>query len=191
MNFIFDSLMLPEQPILPEQPTVVGDIRAKWLALGGASSFLGQPITSELGTPDGVGRFNHFQGGSIYWTPTLGAHEVHGFIHAKWESLGWERSVLGYPITDELGTPDGVGRFNHFQGGSIYWTPTLGAHEVHGRIRDKWESLGWERSYLGYPTSDEQAHDSQGRISYFENGRITWTPSGGAVPLKKISIKIK
>jgi uncharacterized protein with LGFP repeats len=55
-------------------PNVIGAIRDKWLALGGPSSFLGQPLTDELGTPDGVGRFNHFQGGSIYWTPTIGAH---------------------------------------------------------------------------------------------------------------------
>jgi uncharacterized protein with LGFP repeats len=47
-------------------PNVIGAIRDKWLALGGPSSFLGQPLTDELGTPDGVGRFNHFQGGSIY-----------------------------------------------------------------------------------------------------------------------------
>ena len=52
--------------------------------------------------------------------------------------LGWERSFLGYPLTDETATPDGVGRYNHFQGGSIYWTPATGAHEVHGAIRGQW-----------------------------------------------------
>jgi uncharacterized protein with LGFP repeats len=45
-------------------PLVIGDIRAKWVALGGPSSFLGQPLTDELPPPDGVGRFNHFRGGS-------------------------------------------------------------------------------------------------------------------------------
>lgn len=177
MNFICESLILP-----PPKPSVIGDIRVKWLALGGASSFLGEPLTVEMGTPDGVGRYNHFQGGSIYWTPGLGAHEVHGYIKAKWESLGWEQSFLGYPITDELGTPDGIGRYNHFQGGSIYWTPTLGAHEVHGAIRDKWASLGWERSALGYPVSDEGAANIGGiRMSKFEHGMITWTKWAGAV----------
>ncbi|WP_461056221.1 LGFP repeat-containing protein [Spirosoma arcticum] len=176
MNYIFDSLILP-----PEKPSVIGDIRVKWLVLGGASSFLGEPLTVELGTPDGVGRYNHFQGGSIYWTPTLGAHEVHGYIRAKWELLGWERSFLGYPVTDETVTPDGVGRYNHFQGGSIYWTPTLGAHEVHGAIRDKWASMGWERSSLGYPISDEIDAIGGLRISKFEHGYITWSISAGAI----------
>src|SRR5674536_378828 len=75
-----------------------------------------------MGTPDGVGRYNHFsKGGSIYWTAATGAHEVHGNIRAEWAATGWETGPTGYPVTDELGTPDGVGRFNHFsKGGSIY-----------------------------------------------------------------------
>lgn len=49
---------------------------------------------------------------------------------------------------------------------------------MHGLIRDKWESMGWERSSLGYPVSDERPY-GQGRISHFENGVIIWTPEGG------------
>jgi hypothetical protein len=87
-------------------------------------------------------------------------HEVHGAILAKYQELGAEGSFLGYPTTDETGTPDGVGRFNHFQAGSIYWTPSTGAHEVHGLIRDFWAAHGWERNAaLGYPISDELIPD--------------------------------
>jgi uncharacterized protein with LGFP repeats len=87
-------------------------------------------------------------------------HEVHGAILAKYQDLGGESSFLGYPTTDESGTPDGVGRFNHFQAGSIYWTPSTGAHEVHGLIRDYWSAHGWERNAaLGYPISDESIPD--------------------------------
>jgi uncharacterized protein with LGFP repeats len=162
-------------------PEVIGDIRVKWLALGGPSSFLGQPLTDELGTPDGIGRFNHFQGGSIYWTPETGAHEIHGLIRDKWGSMGFERSLLGYPTSDELGTPDGIGRFNTFQGGSIYWTPGTDAHEIHGAIRDKWGSMGFERSLLGYPTSDELGTpDGIGRFNTFQGGSIYWTPGTDA-----------
>jgi uncharacterized protein with LGFP repeats len=160
---------------------VYGAIREKWESLGAENGFLAAPLTDELGTPDDVGRFNHFQGGSIYWTPTTGAHEVHGAIRDKWESLGWERSFLGYPLTDELGTPDDVGRFNHFQGGSIYWTLTTGAHEVHGAIRYKWAALGWQHSPLGYPISDERVTvDGVGRVSFFQRGTIFWHPAVGA-----------
>ena len=156
-------------------------IREKWLQLGEGQSFLGRPLTGETATPDGVGRYNHFEGGSIYWTPETGAHEVHGLIREKWSELGWERSFLGYPLTDETTTPDGVGRYNHFEGGSIYWTPETGAHEVHGLIREKWSELGWEQGVLGYPISDETpTPDNLGRRNDFQRGSVEWTPNGGA-----------
>lgn len=161
---------------------VYGAIRSEWAALGWELSVLGYPITDELGTPDGIGRYNHFQGGSIYWTPSTGAHEVHGGIRDKWASLGWEQSLLGYPLSDEIGTPDGIGRFNQFQWGYIYWTPSTGAHEVHGAILAQWASMGWEQGCLGYPTSDEQSLRFGGRISYFQNGYIQWYPTTGPIP---------
>ena len=165
---------------------VHGAIRGKWSSLGWERSFLGYPLTDESTTPDGIGRYNHFQGGSVYWTPGTGAHEVHGAIRGKWSSLGWERSFLGYPLTDETTTPDGVGRYNHFQGGSVYWTPGTGAHEVHGAIRGRWSSLGWERSFLGYPTSDELAtEDGTGRYSEFQHGSIYWSPGTGALACRE------
>jgi len=159
---------------------VYGEIAKKWKCLGGAAGFLGAPLNDETGTPDGIGRYNHFVNGSIYWTPETGAHEVHGLIRDKWEALGWEQSVLGYPVTDELVAPDGIGRYVHFQSGSIYWTPKTGAHEVHGAIRDKWESLGWERGKLGYPTSDE-LQSGVYRRSNFQHGFIRWSEKKGAV----------
>jgi hypothetical protein len=163
---------------------VCGAILAKYQALGGPSSFLGYPTTDETGTPDGVGRFNHFaNNGSIYWTPSTGAWSIHGAIRAKWASMGWELSVLGYPTTDETGTPDGVGRFNHFSstdgwGGSIYWTPSTGAWSIHGAIRAEWASMGWERSCLRYPVSDEFAIPG-GRQSNLQGGVITFSWATG------------
>ncbi len=159
---------------------VRGSILVKWGTLGWERCALGYPVTDEAGCPDGVGRFNHFQSGSIYWTAGTGAFSVHGDIRAKWASLGWERCALGYPVTDETGCLDGVGRFNHFQSGSIYWTPATGAFSVHGPIRDRWASLGWERSALGYPVSDEADLAGGGRVGTFQHGRICWTAATGA-----------
>ena len=141
---------------------VYGDIRALWSSLGWERSFLGYPRTGELPGRDEAkkGRYSVFEGGVVYWHPQTGAHEVHGAILAKYRELGAEASFLGYPTTHETGTPDGVGRFNHFQGGSIYWTPRTWAHEVHGLIRGYWASKGWERNAaLGYPISDERIPD--------------------------------
>jgi hypothetical protein len=160
--------------------SIRGAIRTKWASLGWERSFLGYPVTDETGTPDGIGRFNHFSNsGSIYWTPNTGAWSIHGLIRAKYLALGGPTSVVGYPVTDETGTPDGIGRFNHFSNsGSIYWTPNTGAWSVHGAIRGKWASLGWERSCLGYPVSDEFGI-SGGRESNFQHGAITYSFSSG------------
>ena len=67
-----------------------------------------------------MGRTRDFQNGSIYWKPGVGAFSIHGGIRLKWVGLGAEEGFLGFPVTDETGTPDGRGRFNHFEGGSIY-----------------------------------------------------------------------
>jgi len=154
-------------------PSTVGEIDAKYRALGGCGSFLGAPTTAEQGTPDGIGRYSVFENGSIYWTAQTGAFEVHGQIRDEWKAVGWEAGILGYPITDETTTPDGIGRYNVFQNGSIYWTSATGAHEVHGAIRDKYKAEGWEAGELGYPTSDEYAV-STGRRNDFQHGSITW-----------------
>lgn len=155
----------------------------KYNSLGGPAGFLGYPIDEgagdqEMDTADGRGRCRDFQGGSIYWLSQTGAYEVHGDIRVKWAQLRGERGFLGFPVTDELGTPDGHGRFNHFEGGSIYWTPEIGAYEVHGAIRDKWASLGWERSFLHYPTSDEFQQGNY-RRSNFQGGYIRWSAQDG------------
>lgn len=160
---------------------VAGRIKFRWGTFANEQGFLKFPTTDELVTPDGIGRFNHFQGGSIYWSPATDAWEVHGLIKDRWAKVGWEAGPLGYPTTNELGTPDGRGRFNHFaKGGSVYWTPTTGAWDVYGAIRTRWAALGWERSYLGYPTSGEFAI-SGGRRTNFERGYITWNARTGQV----------
>ena len=96
-------------------------ISAKYAQLGGAGGFLGQPTIPETTTPDGVGRFRHYEGGSIYWHPRTGAHEVHGLIRQRWAQLNWELGYLRYPITDEIDTVDGGGRVSRFEGGALIW----------------------------------------------------------------------
>jgi uncharacterized protein with LGFP repeats len=154
------------------------------------NQWLGAPVdegagSDEMVLPDGHGHARDFQNGSIYWTPELGAHEIHGDIRVKWAQIGGVRGVLGYPVSDEAGCGPGDGRFNHFMGGSIYWTSALGAHEVHGPVRDKWAELGWQSSALGYPTSDIRADGAQ-QSGTFERGTIVWTPDRGAVVAQNI-----
>ncbi|MGQ8826222.1 LGFP repeat-containing protein [Bacillus sp. NA_146.1] len=163
---------------------VFGAIRDKWVQFQGN---LGNPVDGEKPTFDGTGRAQHFQGGIVSWHPQTGAHVVWGLIGERWLAIGREK--FGFPITDELATPDGRGRYNHFRAvhlpgkpeASIYWTPQTGAHEIYGAIRGKWAELGWEKSRLGYPVGPEQDRPGGGRIQRFQGGAISWTPQGGAV----------
>jgi uncharacterized protein with LGFP repeats len=63
-------------------------------------------------------------------------------------------------------TENGAGRdggcYRHYENGSIYWSPKSGANEVHGDIRAKWASLGWELGFLGYPPQTDQSATPDG-----------------------------
>ena len=114
----------------------------------------GSPLGDSVPVPGGYMR--PYQGCDIYYSKADGAHEVHGDIRAKYNALGGAAGVLGLPVTDETATPDGIGRYNHFnKGGSIYWTPTTGPMVVRGVIRNLWAKQGWERGPMGYPVADE------------------------------------
>ncbi|GAB3720898.1 PQQ-dependent sugar dehydrogenase [Amycolatopsis oliviviridis] len=151
---------------------IYGTIRAKWMETDAENGPLGFPTTDEVSTPDGIGRVNHFfrNNASIYWTAATGAHFLMGRIWQKWGSLGWE-TFFGYPTTDEMATPDNVGRYNHFSGnGSIYWSPSTDAFEVHGSIRNRYEALGWQYG-LGYPITDETwVPGNGGKFNHFRQG---------------------
>jgi uncharacterized protein with LGFP repeats len=147
-------------------------INDTYAALGGAHGFLGAAYNGEQACFDGRGRFRHYQGGSIYWSPETGAHEVHGAIQTEWQQLGSERSVVGYPTSHESGVADG--RFNSFAQGGIYWHPRTGAHEVHGAIRARYLSDGGpEHSGYGFPIGDEEPV-LRGRVSRFQRAEVFW-----------------
>lgn len=156
---------------------VYGAIGEKWTELRRERGPLGTPRTDELDAGRG-GRYNEFQNGFIYWHPQTGAHAVYGLIGQKWNALGRERGY-GYPVSDELPARNG-GRYNNFEDGrSIYWHPSTGAHAIYGAIRERWVSMGGERSLHGYPTSDEYQDGAFRRVD-FQCGRIRWSARTGA-----------
>ncbi len=115
-----------------------GQINLTYEALGG-QAVLGDPVIKETGSI-----WTFANGSCICYNATAHeAFEIHGAIYAKWVSLGGLK--WGVPSTSELGTPDGVGRYNHFNNNSasIYWTPGTGAAAVWGAIRAKWAAIGW------------------------------------------------
>ncbi|MBX9974279.1 LGFP repeat-containing protein [Cytobacillus firmus] len=123
------------------------------------------PISGVEEAGDG-GFVQRFSTGNIYWHKETGANWVYGAILQKYTSLGGPNS-LGYPITDELPTPNQLGRFNDFQKGSVYFSSQGGANVIRGKIREYWLGLGGESSYLGFPT-----YDQRDKLSRFERGTI-------------------
>ena len=154
---------------------VHGLILKKWGVFHYQNGLLGFPTTDESSTPGG--RYNIFQRGVILFKlDTSEAFEIHGAIHQKYEDLDSERGVLGFPTSDERTTAS-FGRFSQFERGSIYWKPSVGAHEVHGLIYKYWEGMGRETNpALGYPITDQKPSSpgSPHAFSEFENGVIYW-----------------
>ncbi|AHI22130.1 hypothetical protein B843_03695 [Corynebacterium vitaeruminis DSM 20294] len=101
------------------QASIQGAIYDKWQSMGAQNSDLGFPISDELPTPDGIGRYNFFEHGAIYWTPQHGAHAVTGTIMVDWAKSGYEKGAYGFPISDAVTAPDGVGISQRFERGTL------------------------------------------------------------------------
>jgi uncharacterized protein with LGFP repeats len=125
----------------------------------------------------GGGCRQSFQGGTVYWSPSSGSHLLSWVSAGSWLGSGAEGGFLGYPASDAFGPLRDGGWGQHFQGGSVYWSPATGAHTVSGAIRSQWSRLGWEGGRLGYPTSDQYGVRG-GLAQNFQHGTITWTQKG-------------
>lgn len=155
---------------------VRGGILAKYWPVRDTYGF---PTSDELAVTGG--RASTFQRGNEYWSAATGAWFVKGGNLATYLAMGGPAGY-GLPLGNEAITGDRRGTFQHFSPGtrSIFYLSGIGAHEVHGGIRQKWASLGWERSRLGYPTSNEFAIPG-GRRSSFQFGYITYDSRSGAI----------
>ena len=81
---------------------------------------------------DGVGRFVHFENGSIYWTPATGAYAIPGDMFAAWGENGYEGGDLKYPVAEA--NQVGQGYVQKFQGGYLTRNPDGSHFVVHGAI---------------------------------------------------------
>lgn len=147
---------------------VISNYQHKWMTLGGPTGVLGYPTSDELRDNQNV-PFQDFQYGSIYDYGQIFA--VMSEICAAWLRLDGGQGILGYPTSDEHLSPNGIGRYQSFSGGNIYWTPTTGAYIVSSML-DKYQGLGGPEGILGYPIDNEQLRS---RFSFqdFQNGLLT------------------
>ena len=154
---------------------VHGAIKDRYLVHGGPSGELGFPTTDETATPDTVGRYNHFENGSLYYFPWGNAYMVRGAIRDKWANMGWENSVVGYPISDEMTSADGQGVFNRFQYGVIYSHPTYGAFFLKGNLLRQWDEADNVNGIWGWPIADHRC-DGFDCTQEFEGGALATDP---------------
>ncbi|WP_101650598.1 L,D-transpeptidase family protein [Brevibacterium ihuae] len=159
--------------------TVSGGIGNAWRAHGGENGRLGRPTGEERPLPGSA--YQHFEGGSIHWSPATGAHPTWGAVRSEWGSHDWERGTLGYPTSAERCGLTGGGCYQWFQGGQIHWSPASGAHATWGGMRTAWGKAGYERGSWGYPTGAEQLrHDGRWQQRFQGGTKIVGsTPSTG------------
>ncbi len=115
-----------------------------------------------------------------------------GVIRDKYTKANYEFGELGWPENSEVLLPDGVGYFQKFNHGFIYWGPKTGAYLVMNNIFEPWKSQGWEKGKLGYPISDFIAENSAAPVNTnfphefkgyqkFEGGVIFYTRMIGGI----------
>ena len=124
-----------------------------------------------------MGRFVHFQHGSVYWTPETGAYAIPGDMFAAWGKNGYEGGDLKYPVAEA--NQVGKGYVQKFQGGFLTRNPDGKHFIVHGAIAEKYGEIGTATSELGYPTGNEIAVKG-GFFQPFEHGNIYWSAATGA-----------
>ena len=122
----------------------LGEVRGAFHRVGKAT--IGGEFGSETAIPGG--RFQPYEFGAAYWSPSTGAVTVEGPVWERYVQMGTHASVLGRPLTD---TQQGTARYatrtrdalatrggdqslmTRFEHGVIAWAEHTGAHEVVGR----------------------------------------------------------
>jgi hypothetical protein len=152
-----------------------GAIALKYEQTGGPG-FLGWPLASEFSIPGGAER--DYQFGSIYWSPSNGAHWVAtaGGVLTKYRALGGPGGA-GFPVNDEYAIGN-TGQGIDFVNNSIFYSTATGAHEVHGAIRDRYRALSGPYGLAGFPTSDEYVVPN-GQANNFQGANFYWSATTG------------
>lgn len=105
-----------------------------------------------------------------------------GVIRDRFTKANYEFGVLGWPARSELLLPDGVGYYQQFDHGFIYWHPKYGAYVVMKNFFDLWAKDGWERGKLGYPVADANMQGTDHGYQMFAGGVIFLNESSGRRP---------
>ena len=144
----------------------------------GVNGWIGAATSGVQASTKG-GVFQRFKHGVGYWSPATGAQFVGEPVLSAWGGYGYQTGSMGYPRSGGVVGIDGS-RHQIFEGGIAYWRPGGRVSFIHGSILSAWAAFGWERSWLGLPTSNETASTKGGVFQRFEHGVGYWSPATGA-----------
>ena len=116
------------------------------------------------------------------------AYAIFNPLFSKWASMGYGKSVLGYPIDNMSEVQNSIFetpfRYQNFANGTEkgaleYNISSGNVFEVHGAIFAKWGETGFAEGVMGLVTGDEKVaapskFGTVGKYSEFENGHIHW-----------------
>ncbi|WP_311358918.1 N-acetylmuramoyl-L-alanine amidase [Actinomyces oris] len=143
----------------------------------GVNGWIGAATSGVQASTKG-GVFQRFKHGVGYWSPATGAQFVGEPVLSAWGGYGYQTGSMGYPRSGGVVGIDGS-RHQIFEGGIAYWRPGGRVSFIHGSILSAWAAFGWERSWLGLPTSNETASTKGGVFQRFEHGVGYWSPATG------------
>lgn len=149
---------------------VSGAIGKKWET---AKSYVGDPVAAMVHRSDGY--YQLFERGVISYVSGSDAHEFHGNVYAKWRTMAADRAFqrVGYATRD--GSDDVT-----FSRAEIIHNKDRGStFIVEGGIWGKFVQRGGISAF-GLPKSDMVLGRGGGvkKMSWFENGAITWGDGG-------------
>lgn len=144
-----------------------------WAKHGWERGHFGYPMTNDIALGDSWYK-QKYQGGYIYTQNSIPAVQagIQGRIYDKWQDMGAQKSTLGFPISSEEKTPDGIGRYNLFQKGIMVWHPKFGAHAITGDVLLQWVYSGAIDGDVGYPAGDPGEEHEGWKEQKFEKGSI-------------------
>ena len=158
-------------------------IEVTYQDLGLAGSVLGRQATPEADAAGG-GRVATFANGVILWREGLGAHAVSGRFADRYEELGREGSVLGYPVSSPQRLGDGDAAVASFEHGALWVGDGTPAFETTGGIHDRYLAEGGPTAWMGLPvTGVRTVPDGRQRSDFAGGWSIVHRPPDGGTRL--------
>ena len=99
-------------------------------------------------------------------------------IKPRYDQLKNESGPLGKITSNGYCSPARDVCWQDFEKGNIIWSPSTGAWESKGGIRERWGLLGYQTGIMGYPISAEN-WDGRGLWQSYQNGAIIGTTKTG------------